>query len=159
LDTQDPAERLSTAVEQARSHLRALLESPSPLTPKQREEVRTLADPERSRLGADVDLHRKWCDRAIALLQAIDQTPQSALSDSAWSALLAETRRAIEEAQTAVRRIGFILNVDVAFESMRDVEPWKRIKGPGEVGGIGDPRDPRRSIEGPEDPGRSIGGP
>lgn len=159
MDEHDPAERLSTTVERARSHLRALLESPNPLTPKQREEVRTLADPQRSRLGADLDLHRLWCDRAVMLLQAIDQTPQSALSDSAWSALLAETRRAIEEAQTAVRRIGFSMDIDIAFESMRDVAPWRRIRGPGEVGGIGDPGDPGRSIDGPEDPGRSIGGP
>jgi hypothetical protein len=141
----------------ARSLLDGLLERPEFLRPEHREELVVLVGPEWGRLGADIERYRSWSARATALLQAIDQTPHSALRDSEWMALLREARRAVDEAHSAVRRISFSVSVDTAARSIRDPESQatSRIVGPEgrATRRIVGPEGPAtRRIRGPEDP-------
>jgi hypothetical protein len=78
--------------EPARFNLRALLKKPELLTPKQQKELADLVGPEWKRLEVDIVRHRNWAARAVELLQVIASTPTRALSDSHWTALLAQAR-------------------------------------------------------------------
>jgi hypothetical protein len=91
--------------EPARFNLRALLKKPGLLTPKQQKELADLVGPEWKRLEVDIVRHRNWAARAVELLQVIASTPTRALSDSHWTALLAQAREAAEEAYVSASRL------------------------------------------------------
>jgi hypothetical protein len=126
-------EALSAAVASARSRLQALLRRPDLLTFAQKQELHDLVDLRLSELGTDIDRFRDWSQRAHALVQAIDHTPRGALSDSEWTALLHEARKAVEEAHATIGRIGFRPRVEMVIKSTDDrvVEATRKIvEGP-----------------------------
>ena len=149
----------------ARSRVDVLLERPRFLSPKQKGELQALVGPEWSQLGIDIELSRSWSERASALLRSIDQTPHSALSDSEWTALLGEARKAVDQADIAVRRIGFSAGVEMATRSIRGpaAPATKKIVGPVETAAkkiVGPEVRATKKIAGPEVPAtRKIAGP
>jgi hypothetical protein len=116
----------------AQSRLSVLLERPECLRWEHRKELRALVGPEWRQLGADIERYMNWSARATSLLRAIDQTPQSALADSEWTALLREAHKAVDETHTAVHRINFSMNVHVPARSILSLEDadTERILGP-----------------------------
>jgi hypothetical protein len=75
------------------------------LTSALQQELRTLVHRQQGQLRWDFESCRQWFERAHRLLQAIGQTPRSAMSDALRTALMAEMRRAAYEASILSRRI------------------------------------------------------
>jgi hypothetical protein len=145
----------------ARSRLDVLLERPRFLNPEQKGELQALVGPDWRQLGIDIERYRSWSERASALLRSIDLTPLPALSDSEWKALLGEARKAVDEADIALRRISFSADVEMGTRSIRGpaVPATRKIVGP-EVPAtrkiVGPEVPATRKIAGPEERGRSA---
>jgi hypothetical protein len=92
-------------VVQAQERLRVPLPNPSILTSAQKQELPTLIDRQQVKLRQDIETCRQWLGCAHKLLQAINQTPPSAMSDAERTALVAQLRKVANEANTLLTRI------------------------------------------------------
>jgi hypothetical protein len=104
-DSEDLRDVLGTTFMPAQACLHALLEKPESLTPEQERALEALVGPDWRQLGVDIEQHRSWSARASTLLRSIDLTPHTAVSDSEWTALLSEARKAVAEAHVAANQI------------------------------------------------------
>lgn len=121
----------------AQSKLRALLawdervhagrkERPKLFTSHQKGELQALVGPEWRQLGVDIEQHKKWSARAVELLQAIDGTPDRALSDVHWTALLSQAHEAVRQVQVMASQI------EIPSATLRSPHSFVRVhEGPG----------------------------
>lgn len=101
-------------------------ERPKLFTSHQKGELQALVGPEWRQLGVDIEQHKKWSARAVGLLQAIDGTPDRALSDVHWTALLCQAYEAVKQVQVLASQI------EIPSATLRSPHSFVRVhEGPG----------------------------